>query len=71
MPYLRNDEMEELLFYFFSQGCNWGYGIDHASETTDVLMQEKEGFEEIYKAYMSKNKNRIIHDWKKVVEGED
>lgn len=46
MPYIKNDELKELLHNFFIAGCNAGYGVEH---TEDVLGQEDSAFEEYYK----------------------
>ncbi|GMX64475.1 hypothetical protein Elgi_37440 [Paenibacillus elgii] len=49
MPYIKKDDLRHMMHYFFIQGCNVGYGVDHEE---DVLEQENEAFERVYDNYM-------------------
>ncbi|RPK31781.1 hypothetical protein [Paenibacillus xylanexedens] len=55
MPYIKRDELKNMLYYFFAQGCNAGYGID-VGET--LWKQEEAAFKPIYEEYMVTLKER-------------
>lgn len=55
MPYIKKDDLKEMLHYFFVQGCNAGYGIDAEISLID---QEEEAFILIYEEYFDHIKKK-------------
>jgi hypothetical protein len=53
MPYIKNDDLKQIMNFFFRSGCNTGYGVDHEE---DIPKQEDESFEKIYEDFLKNTK---------------